>query len=78
MQFAVGRTETNPKLSVRRKEGNVWTGWEGLTAEKAVSLTAGDKTIAGTLTSTGLAHLNRIATYNNTAPDLTAVNNVLL
>jgi hypothetical protein len=45
MQFAVGRIETNPKLSVRRNEGNVWTGWEGLAAEKAVSLTSGDKTI---------------------------------
>ena len=39
MKFAVGRNETNPKLSIRRKENNVWSGWEGLTAEKAVSLT---------------------------------------
>ena len=99
MQFAVGRTETNPKLSIRRREGGTWTGWEGLTAEKAVSLTSGNKTISGNLTCTGtlnisgnttlnndttcrsslnvagLALLNRIATYNNTSPDLTAVNN---
>jgi len=34
MQFAIGRSETYPKLSVRRKENNAWTGWEGLTAEK--------------------------------------------
>jgi hypothetical protein len=37
MLFAIGRKETNPKLSVRRKENNVWTGWEGLTSEMAVS-----------------------------------------
>jgi hypothetical protein len=29
MQFAVGRNETYPKLSVRRKENNVLSGWEG-------------------------------------------------
>jgi hypothetical protein len=32
MQFAIGRFETNPRLCVRRKENNVWTGWQGLTA----------------------------------------------
>jgi hypothetical protein len=52
MQFAIGRSETNPKLCIRRKEANVWQGWEGLTAEKAVSLTSGDKTISGILTAT--------------------------
>ena len=50
MQFAIGRNETNPKLSVRRKENNVWSGWEGLTSEKAVSLTSGNKSISGILT----------------------------
>jgi len=50
MQFAVGRSESYPKLSVRRKENNSWTSWEGLTSEKAVSLTSGDKTISGNLT----------------------------
>jgi hypothetical protein len=35
MQFAIGRTETNPKLSIRRRENNLWTAWDGLTAEKA-------------------------------------------
>jgi len=55
MQFAIGRYQENPKLSVRRKEGNnaVWTGWQGLTAEKAESLTSGDKTISGNLNITG-------------------------
>ncbi len=33
MQFSVGRSETNPKLSVRRKENNIWTGWDGLTKQ---------------------------------------------
>ena len=51
MQFAVGRFETYPKLSIRRKQANAWTGWEGLTAERAVSLTSGDKTISGELTA---------------------------
>ena len=32
MQLAIGRFETNPRLCVRRKENNVWTGWQGLTA----------------------------------------------
>ena len=50
MQFAVGRTETYPKLSVRRKENNVWSAWQGLTSEQAVSLTTGNKTISGNLT----------------------------
>ena len=27
MQFAVGRGESYPKLSIRRKENNSWTGW---------------------------------------------------
>jgi hypothetical protein len=58
MQFAIGRSETYPKLSVRRKENNAWTGWEGLTAERAVSLTSGDKTISGTLTTTGRTYCN--------------------
>jgi hypothetical protein len=53
MQFAVGRSESYPKLSVRRKENNVWSGWQGLTAEQAVSLTSGDKTITGNITCTG-------------------------
>jgi hypothetical protein len=53
MQFAVGRFETYPKLSIRRKQANLWTGWEGLTAERAVSLTSGDKTISGNLNITG-------------------------
>jgi hypothetical protein len=51
MQFAVGRFETYPKLSIRRKQANAWTGWEGLTAERAVSLTSGNKTIDGELTA---------------------------
>jgi hypothetical protein len=28
MQFAVERSETKPKLLIRRKENNIWTGWE--------------------------------------------------
>jgi hypothetical protein len=50
MQFAIGRSETYPKLSVRRKENNAWSVWQGLTSEQAVSLTSGNKTISGTLT----------------------------
>ncbi len=50
MQFAVGRSEAYPKLSVRRKENNVWSVWQGLTSEQAVSLTSGNKTISGNLT----------------------------
>jgi hypothetical protein len=68
MQFAIGRSETYPKLSVRRKENNVWTGWEGLTAEKAVSLTSGNKSISGNLNVAGLAGINNgspYATVNN-------------
>jgi hypothetical protein len=38
MQFAVERNETNPKLSIRGKENNLWISWEGLTSEKAISL----------------------------------------
>ena len=53
MQFAIGRNDTNPKLCIRRKQDNSWTSWQGLTAEKAVSLTSGDKTISGILTATG-------------------------
>ena len=49
MQFAIGRSDTNPKLCIRRKQDNSWTSWQGLTAEKAVSLTSGDKTISGQL-----------------------------
>ena len=68
MQFAIARTETNPKLCVRRKEANVWRGWEGLTAEKAVSLTTGDKTISGTLTvSTNIDCGGGIAITGSTA-----------
>jgi hypothetical protein len=40
MQFAVGRNNTNPRLSIRRKENNSWTGWQGITAQDAVSLTS--------------------------------------
>jgi hypothetical protein len=50
MQFAVGRNEEYPKLSVRRKENNVWSAWQGLTSERAVSLTTGNKTVSGILT----------------------------
>ena len=50
MQFAVGRSENYPKLSVRRKENNVWSSWQGLTSEQAVSLTTGNKTVSGILT----------------------------
>jgi hypothetical protein len=25
-------SQTNPRLCVRRKENNAWTGWQGLTA----------------------------------------------
>jgi hypothetical protein len=50
MQFAIGRNDTDPKLCTRRNQSGSWTAWEGLTAEKAVSLTTGDKTIPGKLT----------------------------
>ena len=53
MQFAIGRYDTNPKLCIRRRQDTAWTSWQGLTAEKAVSLTSGDKTISGILTATG-------------------------
>jgi len=55
MQFAIGRTAVNPKLSIRRNQNNSWTSWEGITAEKAVSLTSGNKTIDGTLTATNFS-----------------------
>jgi len=50
MQFAIGRYEDFPKLSVRRKQVGNWTSWQGLTAERAVELTSGNKTITGNLT----------------------------
>ena len=52
MQFAIGRHDVNPKLCIRRKQDNSWTSWQGLTAEKAVSLTSGDKTISGICSAT--------------------------
>jgi hypothetical protein len=63
MQFALGRFNANPKLSVRRKEGNnaVWTGWQGITAEKAESLTSGNKTISGNLDITGALSIGTTA-----------------
>ena len=72
MQFAVGRTETNPKLSIRRREGGTWTGWEGLTAEKAVSLTSGNKTISGSLTCTGTLNISKTKTTLNNSTTCTS------
>jgi hypothetical protein len=59
MQFAIGRSDTNPKLCIRRNQNNSWTAWQGITAEQATtattatSLTSGDKTISGSLTVNG-------------------------
>ena len=38
-------------MSVRFREYDVWGNWSGITAEKAVSLTSGDKTMSGILTA---------------------------
>ena len=47
-QFCLPRNIGNPVLSVRyRDNSGVWGGWTGITAE---ALTAGNKTISGTLT----------------------------
>jgi len=70
MQFGIGRTEENPRLSVRRKEANVWTAWQGISAETAVSLTAGNKTITGNL-GIGTATANTsLEIYNATNPKI--------
>ena len=65
MQFAVGRGESNSKLSIRRMENNNWTSWEGLTSEKAVSLTSGDKTISGSLNINNNLNVSGTTILNN-------------
>jgi len=50
-QFAIPRKTANPVLSIRYLDDNgVWGSWSGITA---AALTSGDKTISGTLTTTG-------------------------
>ncbi len=68
MQFAVERSETKPKLLIRRKENNIWTGWEWLTTEKAVSLASGDKIISGSLNINSNLNVSGTTTLNNILP----------
>jgi hypothetical protein len=78
MQFAIGRTANNPILSIRRNQNNSWTAWQGITAEKAVSLTSGNKTIDGTLNllpTTGITPLFINSTATNSINNIEFKNN---
>jgi len=46
-QFCLPRNIANPILSIRYRDNSAWGGWTGITAE---ALTAGNKTISGSLT----------------------------